>query len=174
MQLIDLVVGEYHPKISRKQFRVVLHFKYVIYVQRNAQSYFLSKFWSIGRKLRYKLVRNKTAEIMEEVCEVGPKNLWKNPQVEERFSARNVSCFFSLCRKSLVMSTPKSDNFMQLFWTFVSVLVWPKCFFIRARNLDENCTKFIPSKSLNFLLVPFFIVLLAKSSKWRKYLLKFK
>ena len=149
-----------------------MHFKYVIYVQRNPQSYFLSKFWSIGRKFRYKLVQNKTAEIMEEVCEVGPKNLWKNLQVEKRFSVRNVSCFFPSVEK--VMSTPKSDNFMQLFWAFVSVLVWPKCFSICARNLDENCTKFIPSKCLNFLLVPFFIVLLAKSSKWRIYLWKFK
>ena len=68
----------------------------------------------------------------------------------------------SQCRKSLVMSTAKPYNFMQLFWTFVGVPVWPKCFFICARNLDEYFTKLIPSKFLNFFLVSFSVVLLVK------------
>ena len=38
-------------------------------------SYFIGKFRSIWRKLRYQfyLAKNKTAEIMKEVCQVGPK-----------------------------------------------------------------------------------------------------
>ena len=45
------------------------------------------------------------------------------------------------------MSAAKLDNFMQLFWTFVSV---PDVFFACARNMDEYFTKLIPSKLLNF------------------------
>ena len=72
---------EYH---LRNQFCSILHFKYVMYVPRNPQSNFIGKFRSIRRKLRYQvyLARNKTAEIMEEVCEVSPKNLRKNFWVE--------------------------------------------------------------------------------------------
>ena len=43
------------------------------------------------------------------------------------------------------MSTPKPDNFMQLFWTLVDGPVWPRC----AKNSDEYFTKFIPSKLKN-------------------------
>ena len=49
---------------------------------------------------------------MEELCEIGLKNLRTNFQVEERFSVQNVPRYFP----SLIMSTPKPDNFMQLFW----------------------------------------------------------
>ena len=45
---------------------------------------------------QFHLVRNKTTEIMERACEVGPKSLQKNFQVEEFFSARNVSRYFPL------------------------------------------------------------------------------
>ena len=51
---------------------------------------------------------------MEEVCEVGPKNLRKNFRVQELFSTRKVSRYYP-SRKSFVMSTPKLDSFMQLF-----------------------------------------------------------
>ena len=62
---------------------------------------FISKFRYIQRKLRYPfyLPRNKTAEIMKEVCEVGPKNLQKNFRVEELFSAQNVSRYFPVQEK---------------------------------------------------------------------------
>ena len=72
------------------------------------------------------------------------------------------------CRKNLT-STPKPDNFMWLFWTFVDLPVCPRCFFIWARNLDEYLTKFILSKFLSFCPGWFITVLLSKSSKWRKY-----
>ena len=45
---------------------------------------------------QFYLVRNKTTEIMERACEVGPKSLQKNFRVEELFSARNVSRYFSV------------------------------------------------------------------------------
>ena len=88
---------------------------------------------------------------MEEGCEVGPKNLRKNFGVEEFFSARNVFGYLPVLKK-LNMSTPKPDDFMQLFWKFVGVPVWPK-WFLCSRNLYEYFTKFIPSKFLNFLYV---------------------
>ena len=47
---------------------------------------------------------------MEEVCEVGPKNLRTNFRVEELFSARNISRYFPVYKKSCL-----PDNFMQLF-----------------------------------------------------------
>ena len=58
-----------------------------MYVQKNPRSYFIGKFRSIRRKPRYQfyLARNKTAEIMEEVFKVAPKNLRKNFRVEELF-----------------------------------------------------------------------------------------
>ena len=87
----------------------------------------------------------------------------------KNFSRHEMFLVISQYRKSLVMSTPKPDNFMGLFWTFVGVTVWPKCFFICDRSLDEYFTKFIPSILLNFFFVSFYIVLLAKSSKWRKH-----
>ena len=99
--IVRLVVGEHHPKFSRMQFRSVWHFTYVLYVQRNPRSYFIGKFRSIRKKLRYQfyLARNKTAEVMEEVCEVDLKNLRKNFRVEELFSARNVSRYFPVKKK---------------------------------------------------------------------------
>ena len=63
----------------------------------------------------------------------------------KNFSHHEMFLVIARCRKSLVMSTPKPDNFMQLFWTFGGVSMWPKCFFIWARNLDEY-SKFIPRK----------------------------
>ena len=39
------------------------------------------------------LAQNKSAEIMEEVCEVDPKILRKIFCVQELFLARNVSCY---------------------------------------------------------------------------------
>ena len=51
---------------------------------------------------------------MEEVYEVGPKNLRKNFQLKN-FSWHEMFLVISRCRKSLVMSTPKPDNFIQLF-----------------------------------------------------------
>ena len=71
-----------------------------------SQSHFISKFRSIRKKLRYQfyLVRNKTAETME-VCEVGPKNLQKNFQVEELFSAKNVSHYLPVKEKFIYFNT---------------------------------------------------------------------
>ena len=51
---------------------------------------------------------------MEEVCEVGPKNLRKNFRFEN-FSRHEIILVISRCGKNLVMSTPKLDSFMQLF-----------------------------------------------------------
>ena len=51
---------------------------------------------------------------MEEICEVGPKNLAKNFRIKEN-SRHEMFLVISRYRKSVVMSTPKPDNFMQLF-----------------------------------------------------------
>ena len=105
---------------------------------------------------------------MEEVCGVGPKNLPTNFRVEELFSAQFFSrC--SRCRKSLVMSTQKPDDFMQLFWTFVGEPAWQRCFFTCASDSDEWFIKFMKINFWFFPPVSFFIVLLAKSSKLKKY-----
>ena len=53
-----LVVGKYHPKFSKKQFPSVLHFMYVIHVQRNIRSYFFGKFQYI-RSYQFNLDQNK-------------------------------------------------------------------------------------------------------------------
>ena len=68
----------------------------ILYIPRNPRIYFISKFWSLQKKLHFQfyLARNKTVEIMGEVCEVGPKNLRKNFRVEELFLVRNDSCYF--------------------------------------------------------------------------------
>ena len=42
---------------------------------------------------------------MEEVCEVGPKNLRENIRVEELFLARSVSRYFPLQKKSSYVNT---------------------------------------------------------------------
>ena len=65
---------------------------------------------------------------MEEVCEVGPKDLPKNSLVEELFSAPNVSRYVPVY-KNLVMSRPKPDALVQLFWTFLGVTIWPNFFY---------------------------------------------
>ena len=88
----------------------------------------------------------------------------------KNFSLHEMFLVISQCRKRLVMSTPKPDNCMQLFWTLADVPVWPRY----AKNADEYFTKFIPSKLMKFFPVSFFTLLLAKSSKWMKHLYKFK
>ena len=50
---------------------------------------------------------------MEELCDVGPTNLRKYFRVEEL--EHEMFLVISRCRKTLVMSTPKPDNFRQLF-----------------------------------------------------------
>ena len=84
-----------------------MHFKYVIYVQRNSRSYFIGKFRFIWKKLRHQfyLAQNKTEEIMKEEFEVGPKNMRKNFQVEELFSARNISRYFPVLTKFSYVDT---------------------------------------------------------------------
>ena len=128
--------GRYHPKFSRKQLRSVWDFKNVIYVQRNPRSYFIGKFRSIRGKLRYQfyLGRNKTAEIMEEICEVGPKNLRKNFGLIN-LSRHEMFLVISCCRKCLVISTPKPDNFLQLLWT---KCLWAKCFYYMCQEFRWN------------------------------------
>ena len=86
---------------------------------------------------------------MEEVYGVGPKNLWTHFRVEELSSARNVSRYLPLQKKS---------SYVKIETRFVGVPVWPRC----ARNSDEYFTKFIPSKLFDFPTVSSFIVLLAK------------
>ena len=49
---------------------------------------------------------------MDEVCEAVPKNLRKNFRLKN-FSRHEMFIVISRCRKILVMSTPKPDNFMQ-------------------------------------------------------------
>ena len=67
---------------------------------------------------------------MEKVCEVGSKNLLNNyPRLTTFLGANCFSLF-------LVMSTTKPDNFMELFWTFVGVLVWPRCSFYVCQEFE--------------------------------------
>ena len=68
-------------------------FKCDIYVQRTPWGYFIGEFRSIRRWLLYQfyLARNKTAEIMGKLCEVGPKSLRKNFWVKEIFFG--TKCF---------------------------------------------------------------------------------
>ena len=94
---------------------------------------------------------------MAEVCGVGLKNLRTNFCVEELFSARNVSRYF-LVKKNSSYIKIEPDNFIQLFWRFVGVPVWPGYFFICARNSDEYFTKFIASRFLNFPLLHFYSI----------------
>ena len=65
---------------------------------------------------------------MEEACEVGPKKLPKNFRGWKTLLRHEMFLVISRFRKVLVMSTPKPDNFMKLFWTFAGVPVWPRCF----------------------------------------------
>ena len=46
-----LIVDQYHAKFSRKQFYSVLHFKYVIYVQRTTNAILLVNFGLFGGTL---------------------------------------------------------------------------------------------------------------------------
>ena len=55
------------------------------------------------------------AEILEKIYEVGPKSLQKNFLRLKKYFLHEMFLVISRCRKSLVMSTPKPDNFMQLF-----------------------------------------------------------
>ena len=84
---------------------------------------------------------------MAEVCGVGLKNLRANFRVEELFSARNVSRYFPVWKNSGYINT-EPDNFMD----DLDYPVWPRCFFICARNSDEDFTKFI----VNFPLFHFY------------------
>ena len=104
---------------------------------------------------------------MEEVCDVGPTNLRKYFRVEEL--EHEMFLVISRCRKTLVMSTPKPDNFRRLFWTFAVAPVWLK-FFLCVRNLDEYFTKFIPSKFLNFLPCLTFYCIAGQKVKMKEYL----
>ena len=60
---------------------------------------------------------------------------------------------------------PKSYNFMQLFWAFVDVPVRPK--HVPGVYMNTSLNLFRVNSGI-FFLVSFFIVLLAKRSKWRK------
>ena len=119
--------------VSSKVFKKTISFSFAfqvcissIYAQRNPRSYFIDEFWPIWRKLLYQfyLARNKTVEIMKEVCKFGPKNLRKNFRLKNFYRHEMFLVIFR-CRKSLVLP-PKSYNFMQLFWAFVDVPVRPK------------------------------------------------
>ena len=94
------------------QFRI----SSMLYVQTIPRSYFILKFQSMRKKLCYQfyLAQNKTPEIMEKVYKVGPKNLRKNFRFKNFLGTKLVPVN-SRCRKSLIMSTLKPDNFMQLF-----------------------------------------------------------
>ena len=86
--------------ISKKQFRSVLHLRYIIYVQRDPRNYLIGKFRSFRRKIHYQfyLTRNKTNKTRSKryVCKDGPENLRKNFRVEELFSARNLTRYFTV------------------------------------------------------------------------------
>ena len=135
-------------------------------------SYFIDKFWSIRRKIRYQFyLDGNKQQIMDEVCVVGPDDLRNNYRNLRIF--RGTKCFsLTSCRKNLVMSIP---NQIILCNYFEDLLVWlydqdvflyvPGIWMNTLLNLFRN----VPSIFLNFFPVWFFIVLLAKSSKWRKY-----
>ena len=158
--------------VSSKVFKKTISFSFAfqvcissIYAQRNPRSYFIDEFWPIWRKLLYQfyLAWNKTVEIMKEVCKFGPKNLRKNFRLKN-FYRHEMFLVNSRCRKSLVMP-PKSYNFMQLFWAFVDVPVRPK--HVPGVYMNTSLNLFRVNSGI-FFLVSFFIVLLAKRSKWRK------
>ena len=89
-------------RISFKIFQEAIPFSFefqVLYMFKEIPEAILSrKFWPIPRKLCYRfyLARNKTVEIMKEVCEVGPNNLRKSFRVEDIFLAQNVSRYFAV------------------------------------------------------------------------------
>ena len=85
---------------------------YVIHVQRDPRSYFFGKFQYI-RSYQFNLDQNKMIEIMKELCEVGPKSLQKNFRVVEERNGIKCLVIYRY-RKSLVILTLRSDNFMQL------------------------------------------------------------
>ena len=66
---------------------------------------------------------------MEEVCEINSANEFSGWRtfLKGLFGLKDFSKCLLLypVEKSLDMSMPKLDNFMQLFWTFVCVPVWP-------------------------------------------------
>ena len=71
--------------------------------------------------------RCKMAEIIEEYVRLVLKTCERILGLKN-FSRHELFLVISRCRKVLVMSTPKADNFMQLFWAFVGATLWPKCF----------------------------------------------
>ena len=73
---------------------------------------------------------------MEDVYVVGPKKLQKNFWSWRTFLGHEMFLVISFCRKSLAMSKPKADNFMQLFWTFVGMLLWPRCVFFMCQEFE--------------------------------------
>lgn len=99
--------------------------------------FFNGKFWSIRIRLCYQfyLSRDKTAEIMEEVCEV--LKTYERIFGLKIFSRHKIFLVISWCRKGFVMLTPKPGSFMQLSWTFAGVLVWPKCFLYMCRDFKR-------------------------------------
>ena len=120
---------ESHPKFCREQLRSVLHFKYVMYMYRHTQSYFIRKYWSIRRKLCYQLFLtwNKTGDGGRSMSGWSLK-LRKDFRSWRTFLGHEMFLVIFQCRKALVMSPPKPDSFMKLFWTFTGAPVWPRCF----------------------------------------------
>ena len=51
---------------------------------------------------------------MEETYKVGPKNVRKNFRIEELIRHK-LFFVISRCKKCLVMSTPKPNNYIELF-----------------------------------------------------------
>ena len=78
------------------------------------------------------------------------KNAIEFPELKN-FPKTRKSLLISQCRKVLAMSTPKRIIFMQLFWKFVGVPVWPRSF-IGTMVLDEYFKKYIPVNSSGFSL----------------------
>ena len=60
---------------------------------------------------------------MEIVCKVGPISLQNNFLGLKKFSRLEMFLVTSLYGKGLVMETPKPDNFIELFCTFLGVSV---------------------------------------------------
>ena len=90
---------------------------------------------------------------MEEVCEINSANEFSGWRtfLKGLFGLKDFSKCLLLypVEKSLDMSMPKLDNFMQLFWIFVCVPVWPSRF--------SYVTGIRISTSLNLFLVKFLL-----------------
>ena len=129
MYLSILVASEYHAKFSGKQFCSVF-ISNMLYMYKETPEPILSVNFGLFRE-------NFVNSFI--FSEIKQQRWWKKyvrlvlKTCERTFELKNFSRHemfhvMSGCRKSLVMSTPKPDSLMQLFWTFVGVLVWPKCF----------------------------------------------